>query len=358
MNNGRQITEYDQEHETRKALERAGVQPIQALAPVHETAGTAVAERARALIEARVLLAVRNPRSWDEVRVRLLHECERPGFARAARYRKPVGDGIEGPSIRFAEAAIRYMRNLAVETTVVYDDEAKQILRVSVTDLEANVPYEQDVVVTKTVERRKPPRGEGASFRTRVNSFGDTIFIVQATDDECLNKTNALVSKALRTQALRLLPGDILDECMATCIRVAAAEDARDPDAARKALASAFFSVGVSAGQLGEYLGHDLAQVTPAELQELRAIYSAIRDAETSWAEVMDAKSPSDEKKGAAKKVQAVLEKARARTGKGKAPPKGKGKAPPEDPPPESQRPDEDDGSVPEEDEPRQPGED
>jgi hypothetical protein len=329
MTNGKQqqVVEYD-EGEAKAALIRAGASQIQQHAPGHETAGAAMAERARALVEARAIMAIRNPRSWDDVRTRLLNECRRPGFAKAARYRKPVGDGIEGPSIRFAEAAIRYMRNLAIETTVVYDDEAKQILRVSVTDLEANVPYEQDVVVTKTVERRKPPRGD-APFRTRANSFGDTIYILAATDDECLNKTNALVSKALRTQALRLLPGDILDECMALCIQVSHDEDARDPDAARKAMASAFFSVGVSAGQLAEYLGHDLAQVTPAELLELRALYSAIRDAETSWAEVMDSRGGSKQE-GSASKVAEIVAKHKAKKGKGKAEQK------PEPPPAES----------------------
>lgn len=304
-------TEYD-DAEAKEALIRAGAAPIQALARIHETAGSAAAERARALVEARAILAIRNPRSWDDVRNKLLAECRRPGFAKAARYLKPIGKGVEGPSIRFAEAAIRCMRNLAIETTVVYDDEEKEILRVSVTDLEANIPFDQEVVVTKTVERKNAPRGSGP-IRTRQNSFGDTLYIVPATDDECLNKTNALVSKALRTLALRLLPGDILDECMKVCVQVAAAEDARDPDAARKALAASFFEVGVTAAQIQEYLGHDLAQLAPKELLELRALYSAIRDSETTWAEVMDGRGGKSD--ATAKKVAAVVEKFKAKKG-------------------------------------------
>lgn len=257
----------------------------------HDTAATAVAARAKAQIEARYIMALKRPRVWDDVRTRLLKECKRPGFATAARYRKPVGQGIEGPSIRFAEAALRYMTNVSVETTVTYDDPTKVILRVSVVDLEANVPYEQDVAVSKTVERRKLAAGQ-RPLSQRKNSFGDTVYLVEATDDEILNKTNALISKALRTLALRLLPGDILDECMAECIRVARDQDAKDPDAARKALTSAYFDLGISAGQLSEYLGHDIAGITPAEMAELRAVYAALRDAETTWQEVMDHKHP------------------------------------------------------------------
>lgn len=322
----------------------------------HETAAGAVAARAKAQIEARYIMALKRPRSWDEVRTRLLKECRRPGFARAARYRKPVGQGIEGPSIRFAEAALRYMTNVGVETTVTYDDSSKTILRVSVVDLEANVPYEQDVAVQKTVERRKLGKGQ-RPLATRTNSFGDTVYIVEATDDEILNKVNALVSKALRTLALRLLPGDILEECMALCIRVAQDEDARDPDAARKAMIDAFFGVGVSATQLAEYLGHALEQVTPAELSELRALFAAIRDGETSWREVMDARDTDGtdaHKSGADKKVDDLVNKHKAKTSEKKGAASAAAPAAP------ASKPDASTGEVPADQEPgvRQPGED
>lgn len=272
----------------------------------HETASAAIAARTRAQIEARAIMAMQRPRNWDDVRTRLLKECKRPGFAKAARYRKPVGQGIEGPSIRFAEAALRYMTNVAIETTVIYDDPQKEVLRVSVADLEANVPYETEVIVQKTVERRKLGRGQ-IPIATRANSFGDTVYIVSATDDECLNRTNALVSKALRTLALRLLPGDILDECMAMCIRVAEDEDAKDPNAARKQLVDAFFDIGVTATQLQNYIGHALDTLAPAELTRLRAVYAAIRDGETTWQEVAEedgaAEAPAEKKPNKASEI-------------------------------------------------------
>ncbi len=84
-----------------------------------ETAATSVAAAAKASIEAAYIMAMRRPRDIDQVRVRLLKACLRPGFAEAARYRRPVGREqnpdtgewgqkiAEGLSIRFAEEAFR-----------------------------------------------------------------------------------------------------------------------------------------------------------------------------------------------------------------------------------------------------------
>ena len=290
-----------------------------------ETAASAVAARATAEIQARHIMAIQRPRNLDLVRTRVLAECRRPGFAMAARYRKPVGQGIEGPSIRFAEAAARCMGNLAINTTVTFDDAKKTILHVTVSDLESNSTYETELVVQKTVERKKLGRGQ-TPVSQRTNSYGDTVYLVPATDDEMLNQTNALVSKAVRTLILRHLPGDILDEAMALCIRTAQDRDAQDPDGARKAVFDAFASVGVMPDSLALYLGHDGRSLNPAETGELRAIFAAIRDGETTWQEVIDHKlgaQPTPEQAVKGGKVADVLQRARdkqaAKGGKGSA---------------------------------------
>ena len=116
------------------------------------------------MVEARYIMAIRRPRDMDVVREKMLKECRRPSFAAVARYQKPIGRDKSkwpsGPSIRFAEAAVRNMTNITVETMTVYDDREKRIVRVTVTDLEANVPYAQDVTITKTIERRQRKEGD------------------------------------------------------------------------------------------------------------------------------------------------------------------------------------------------------
>lgn len=257
--------------------------------PTGETAAMVLAAQAKAMVSARFEIAIRQPRDIDQVRERLLRECQRPSFAEVAIYRKPIGEGIEGPSIRFAEACIQAMGNLAVETPAIYDDADKRIIRVIVADMETNVVHSKDVTVAKRVERSRLGEGQVA-IKTRINSKGRPVHLVEATDDEILNTENALVSKALRTTGLRLVPGWLIDECM-TAVRATREKGAAaDPDAAKRKLLDAFRGVGVSAEQVKAWLGHSADTLAPAELEDLRGIFTALKDGDTTWREVMDAK--------------------------------------------------------------------
>jgi hypothetical protein len=283
--------------------------PVSVMTAPDETATSALATQARSMIEARYLMAINRPRDLDMVRERLLKECRRPSFAEVARYRKPIGKGVEGPSIRFAEAAIRCMANITVETMTVFDNVEKRIVRVMVTDLEANVPYSQDVTITKTIERLSLKTGE-VPLKTRINSKGQTLYILEATDDDILNKQGALISKAVRTLGLRLIPGDLLDEAMDEVLRTLNTRDAQDPDAAKRRLFDSFSGLGVSAEQIKDFLGHKGDVLSPKELADLRALYSAIRDGETTWREVMESRAPQDEKRPASKPSKGGLKDA------------------------------------------------
>ncbi len=270
-----------------------------ALVPVAETSGHVLAEQAKALVQARYLVALQRPRDLDVVREAILKECRRPRFAEVARYKKPVGKGIEGPSIRFAEAAIRCMGNIVVETITVFDDRERRIVRVSVTDIESNVPYSQDVTIQKTIERSSFKDGD-VVLRQRLNSYGKPVYLLEAGDDDILNKQNALISKAVRTLGLRLVPGDIVDEAMEQIITTQRDKDAQDPDAAKKRIVDAFGALGVKVEQIKEYVGHELETLEAKELLDLRALYSALKDGETTWREIMDSRKPQDDTKPAA----------------------------------------------------------
>lgn len=247
----------------------------------------ALVAQAEADIKARWLIAQHARRNWDQVRVDLVRECKRPSFAEVARYHKPVGDGVEGPSIRFVEAALAAMGNICSKTTVIFDSPEKRVVEVSVTDLERNVTHPKQVTIVKRVERSKLRKGQIA-LGTRTNSRGHQVYIVEATDDEILDREGALVSKALRTCGLRVIPGWLVEEAMAQVAKTQSDSAAKDPDAERRKLTDAFASLGVQPADLAEYLGHDLAKIAPAELLKLRAIYSAIRDGETTWVAIME----------------------------------------------------------------------
>jgi hypothetical protein len=278
------------------------------LVRANETSSTALAAQAKAQVEARYIIAMQRPRDLDTVRAKLLKECSRPGFADVARYAKPIGGDkkIEGPSIRFAEAAIRCMGNIESSPRVVWEDDRKRIITVTVTDLESNVTHGADIVIEKTVERKFLKKGQQA-LGSRTNSYGDPVYLVAATEDELLNKQNAQISKTLRTSGLRHVPGDILEECMDQVIRTQNDRDAKDPDAAKKRLLDAFSKLGVMPNQIAEYLGHATDALAPAELIDLRAVYSAISEGETTWQAVMGTRKPSDEPNPEAEKAQAAV---------------------------------------------------
>lgn len=253
-----------------------------------ETSSAALAARSQAMVQAAFVMAERHPRDWDDVRVKLIRECQRPGFARAARYSKPVGNGkIEGPSIRFAEAAIRLMGNVVVDQSITRDDATKRLVEVVVIDAEANVRYTRQVSIEKAVERSFVKDGQTVLGERR-NAHGKMAYLVSASEDELANKQAAAVSKALRTEGLRLLPGDILEECMDECIITQRKKDAADPDQARKDICDGFARFNITPAMLKAYLTHDIATVSPAEMTDLRGIYEAIRDGETTWRAVME----------------------------------------------------------------------
>jgi hypothetical protein len=286
-----------------------------------DTAAAAVAAQAKALVEARYVIALRRPRDMDAVRSKIMKECLRPSFAAVARYTKPIGQDKSkwptGPSVRFAEAAIRAMGNVTVDAVTTHDDAERRIVHVTVADLEANVPYSLDVPIMKTIERRRTKDGDQI-LGQRTNSRGEPVFIIAATDDDILNKQAALISKAIRTLALRLVPGDIIDEAMDQIVVTQRSDDAADPDAAKRKLFDAFGALGISPEQIKQYLGSNAAALTPKELTDLRALYAALRDGETSWREVMDGREGDGDAAGGAPATAAkeVLAKRRAARGK------------------------------------------
>lgn len=251
----------------------------------------ALAVQARAQVEARFQVALMNPRSWDTVRQKVLTACKRTSFAEVARYQKPIGGSkVVGPSIRFAEEVIRCMGNLEADTAVIHDDADQRLIRITVTDLESNVTYPTDVLIRKVVERSSLKEGQH-TLGQRVNSSGKNVYLVEATEDDLQVKAAALASKALRTSSLRLFPGDILDEAMETVKETLRRADEQDPAAARKKICDAFWTLGVKPEDLVAYLEHQLDQCTPAELQELRNIFAAMKDGEARWADVMGTKA-------------------------------------------------------------------
>ena len=295
-----------------------------------ETQGTALAARAQAEVQARYIVALQRPRNIEDVRVRLLAHCKRPRFAAVAEYAKPVGgQAIRGPSIRFVETALQEYGNVTPEATIVYDDDQKRTIRVSVTDLERNVTYYDDAIVEKFVERKKPKAGDEV-LSSRTNSYGDTVFRIRATEDDFANKVAAAVSKKTRNLGLRILPADIVDEAMWVCGQTRQDTDAKDPAQARRQILDNFAALRIYPVDVDEYLGHDFDKASPSEMDELRAAYSAVRDGEAKWIDLIEVQKVrrGEVEKPTSKAVEEAGDKLKARIDQVRAKAKAKASDP------------------------------
>lgn len=248
-----------------------------------ELSAIAIAASARAEVESRHVMAMKNPRDEEGARLRILAACEKPMFARKARFNKPVGGGqsVVGPSIRFAEEMARSWKNILCQGTVLYDDDYKRVVKIIVGDLEANVAYSREIMIEKTVERSSAQDRQVVSQRK--NSKGYDVYIVKATEDELLIKQEALSSKVIRNNILRLIPEHIVEESMERVAKTIRDKVAQDPDAEKHQLLEAFARRGVMPLDLTDYLGAPPAQWTPDQFVKLNETLAYLEESGLPW---------------------------------------------------------------------------
>lgn len=261
---------------------------LDGVATLMQNAATqALTAKATADINARWMIAMHRPRDMDEVRQTLLTECKRPGFAAKSIYEVPRGGTkIRGLTIRFAEEAMRAMGNMDVEAVTLYDDDEERVVRVRATDYQRNASWSRDLTIKKTKETKQLKHGERA-ISERINSSGQVVYKVEATDDDVVTKESAAISKAARTAILRIIPGWLVEQCRVACDQTQRDRAAKDPDDYRRRAIDAFAAIGIKVAWLVEWLGKPLEQALPEELVELERLFRAIKEKETTAVEAM-----------------------------------------------------------------------
>lgn len=271
----------------------------------NEKAAIATAEAAKAEIQAAYIMAMKNRRDDLQVRDSLMKVCKNPYFAESAIYRKPVGkkqgasgkwvqNFIEGLSIRFAEEYMRLAGNMRANAKTIYEDNEVIISVIGVLDLETNMGYSKEIKICKTVERKS------AHSRTvvseRLNSHGERVFIVEATDDELRNKLGSETSKFIRDAALRLCPAHIKQEAEEIIRATIAGKIQDNPESAKRKLVDAFSAIGISPAELKKYIGN-IDTLSTSQIQQLRADYTALKDGHTTWSELIELEKDRDNEK-------------------------------------------------------------
>lgn len=259
-----------------------------------DPSAVAAGELAKIRYQTNIQMAMMNPRNEANARSLILQACKNPTFAALVEYSKPVaGKQIKGPSIRLAEVILRYWRNVSTETMVIFEDEKLRRIKVILTDLETNTSYSKEIQITKTVERKSD--NARIVLDERLNTYGETVYVVVATDDELQTKESALISKVVRNEGLRLIPGDIIEEALNVAKVTLRNRDSKDPEKAKKDVLDAFMLLGIKPIDIEKYLKHSINTVSPAELETLRGVYSAVKEG-TSWASFVEPEKTEDTK--------------------------------------------------------------
>lgn len=338
-----------------------------------EVQSTALDARAKAEIQAPYIMALQKPRDLAVMEQKLLELCKKPEFAEAAEYNKPIGKGIVGLSVRFAETAMALYGNCRGTTSTISDGPESRTIRVAITDFETNNIQEKDVTFEKSMERSYIKKDQFIISK-RKNSRGNDVFKVWAeTDDDILAKEGALASKAFRVNALRILPAEIIKRAWDTIKQTKLSGVKENEKEAKDKLTDSFFELNITVEDLQEWLDHKIDKITPAEIVDLQGVFVAIRDDEATWADALafrkvelgvdpepkqggeqgksGVSGPQKETKGLAstkKRIEEQRAKAAAKKNGGTTPPQEPAKAEPktEDPlpadPPKEDKPDPD----------------
>lgn len=201
------------------------------------------------------------------------------------------------------------MHNIDPRSTIIWDDEEKMIIKVEVIDLESNIGISSNVLIRKEVERRKINPGE-VIISQRKNSYGQTTYRRRATSEEMTPLINSQISKAFRSAIMRLVPGDIQDECKRRILEIRKNNDAKDPDAVKRQVLDAFSGIGIKADSLEQYLGHSVDSSSPAEMEELRTMFRNIKAGEVRFHDELELREIDREEKRSKKtKLEEVAEK-------------------------------------------------
>lgn len=275
--------------------------------------------KARAEVEASLVIAKRFPRNEAESEAKILRACQRTGLAEAATYEySKGGTAIAGPSIHLAKEAARCWGNIQSGWTEIERRNGSSSVQAYAWDLETNTKQE----ITFDVKHVVDTKGGGRNTR----------------DERELYELMANMSaRRMRACILSIIPGDIMDKAVNACettLKNAAGNEKLQERI--KKMVAAFAEKGVTLEMIEKRLQHVVGASSEAELARLRRIYTSLRDEMStveSWFEVGGEKKEPDFGQGG--------EKGPADQQQAEKPAKGKGKTKkeqPETPPPAEQQ--------------------
>ena len=241
-----------------------------------ELAVSGAAAAARYEIESAIIISRKLPRNEDMAFQKLMKATDRTSFAEGAAYSFPRGGAkVEGPSINLAREAARVWGNIRYGLEIVRDDEESRQIKGWAWDLETNVKTTAEDDFKKLIFRKNKDGKDGGIW-------------IKPDERDLRELTFRSGAILMRNCLLNLLPKDLIEDALTRCRETLKKGAEKDPEAARKRLILAFSELNVTPDRLEEYLGHKLAESSPAEIAELRTIYQSIKDGNSTWNEYLN----------------------------------------------------------------------
>ena len=211
-------------------------------------------------VQAAIVIAKNYPRDEREARRRIMETCKRPALADVAIYTYPRGaTKVEGPSIRLAEAIAQNWGNLDFGVVELEQRDGESAVLAYAWDLQTNTRQAK----TFTVPHVRDTKGG----RKDLTDARDVYEVVANS-----------AARRLRACILGVIPGDVVEEAVATCNATMKANLGGVSAEKIAAMVESFAELGVTLEMLEARLSHKIAACNATEIVGLRKVYQSLND--------------------------------------------------------------------------------
>lgn len=266
--------------------------PFQSQAVAVRSTSNAIADSSQqreiAEVQASMVIAKRFPRDPMEATDRILRSCTRPALAEGALYSySRGGQEITGPSIRLAEALAQAWGNVTFGVRELEQRNHESTVEAFAWDVETNT---RQVKVFQVKHERHTKQG--------AKSLNDPRDVYELVANQG--------ARRLRACILGVLPGDVIEAAVRQCEETMKASADTSPDALKK-LCGAFDALHVTREQIEKRIQCRLEAIRPAQVVQLRKIYTSIKDGMSAAGDWFDGADKPDHSEKSATAKAALL---------------------------------------------------
>lgn len=221
---------------------------------------TAMSSRETAQIQAQMVIAQRCQRNEIKAIDRIMMDCQRPGLAEKAVYSYARGGSdISGPSIHLAKAIAKRWGNMMSGIVELEQRRGESVCEAYAIDLETNYKESKIFTVPHIRYTRK-----------------GTVKLEDPRDIYELVANNG--SRRERACILSVIPGDIVEDAVAECIKTMQANADTSPENIKKMCDVFEEKFGITKVQIERKIQRRMDAITPAQMVNLRNIFNSLKD--------------------------------------------------------------------------------